>query len=192
MCLSVGKMLYVINRFKIVIFIIVSILILILPSISFSSVLGAPEIAGYSVTPRSGEPDDEFLFLVSYNNANNEAPKYIRLVVDDRRYELNAVNLGDNVYSDGKDYMIKTKLSKGTHIYYFEAADSEGNTSSSATTIQIKEQDEFTHLDVAYSLLIATVIVIIPVVYGIVLLRRLTHSVERLVSVNRGKGKKKR
>jgi hypothetical protein len=171
-------------------------LITILFTVTISTTAtAAPGIKRPSVNSSTGEPDDTFLFMMTYNSSENLAPEYVRLVVNGNTHELTTVNIDDTNYIDGKDYMYKLKLSEGLHVYYFEASDGKYNTTSVASTLRVKPKDEFQHLDVAYSLLIATVIIIIPVCYGIYLLKKLTHNVERLVSVSRdryGHGQKKK
>jgi hypothetical protein len=130
------------------------------------------------VTPRSGTPDDTFLFLVTYSDSKNTPPEYVKLIVGDKEYTLTPVNSDDDNYTDGKDYMVRTKLPKGTHIYYFQASDGNTVETSSATTIQIVENDPYTHLDVAYSLLFATFILLIPICYGLYLLKKIAKSME--------------
>ena len=154
-------------------------------------VSGSPEISRFSVTPRSGAPDDEFVFLVTYNSLENKPPDYIQLVTDHKRFDLTPVNAQDNNFSDGKEYIVKRKFSEGIHIYYFEASDGNQSTSSMATTLAVEAKNEFTHLDVAYSLLFATFLIIIPVIYGIYQLRRLSNSVDKLVGSEAVKHKKK-
>jgi hypothetical protein len=142
------------------------------------------------VTPRTGEPDDELLFLITYIDTENKAPEYVRLVVDNKKYEMEQVNPTDLNFSDGKNYKTKIKLAEGTHIFYFEASNGQESTSSLAATLQIKPENQFTHLDVAYSLLIATVLILIPMIYGLYQLKKLAVGVDKLVGEGQVKDKK--
>ena len=142
---------------------------------TFPSSSAKPQITRPSVKPSRGEPGDTYLFLSTYNDPDNIPPDFIQLVIDNKRHNLTPVSLKDDDYTDGKDYMIKLKLSEGLHLYYFEAANMNGSATSSAATIHIEDESEFTHLDVAYSLLIATVIILIPLLYGLYQLRKLTR-----------------
>ena len=148
---------------------------LILPLI-VTQCSASPSISRYSVTPRYGSPDDEFLFLVTYTNTENKAPESIYLVIDNKNYDLIPVSDEDLNYTDGKDYTVKKKISEGTHIFYFEASDGNETASSRANTIVVKTKDQFTHLDVAYSLLVATFIVLIPLIYGIYQLKKIANN----------------
>ena len=158
-------------------FLILSVLTLLLTL--FSGGLEAFSISRQSVTPRSGTPDDTFLFLVTYSDSKNTPAEYVQLIVGDNEYTLSPVNTDDDNYTDGKDYMVRTKLPKGTHIFYFQASNGTTVETSSASTIQIAEKDEFTHLDVAYSLLLATLILLIPICYGLYLMKKIANNMKK-------------
>jgi hypothetical protein len=153
-------------------------------------VAAAPELTRPSVTPRDGTPDDKFMFLVTYKDLENRAPEFIQLIIDDDRYELAPLNELDKNYSDGKDYIVKLKIPEGTHLYYFEASNGNQTTSSLATPLVVKAENEFTHLDVAYSILFATFIILIPIVYGLHQLRKLANNLDRLA--NKGEKPKRK
>lgn len=150
-----------------------------------------PELSRYSVTPRAGEPDDTFVFLVTYNDPENTPPEYIWLKIDNKKYTLTPVNTDDNNYTDGKDYMGKTKLSEGIHIYYFEASDGNNSINTLAFTLDVKSEDEFAHLDVVYAILFATFIILIPIIYGAYQFRKLVRNLDKLVGTGERSQKKK-
>ncbi len=170
----------------------VLILIGIILSYVFPVSLASPVITRSSVTPRSGDPSDKFVFLVTYTSPENKPPEYVRLVMNDKKFDLIPVNDDDLNYSDGKDYTTRQKFSEGTHVYYFEVSDGNESTSSRATTLSVEPENMFTHLDVAYSLLFATFIILIPMIYGLYQLRRISNSLNKLTGVNEPKTKKKR
>jgi hypothetical protein len=153
-----------------------------------SSVIGsttssAPELVGYSVTPRSGTIENEFVFMIIYRDFENREPEYIRLVIDEKKYDLDPVSSDDMNYSDGKNYFNKLKLSKGVHIYYFEASNGVNATISSANTIIVNgEPEEYTHLDVTYSIIFATIFLAILLLYGLFQLKKLAQSIDRLTT----------
>jgi hypothetical protein len=140
-----------------------------------------PELMGVTVTPRSGTVEDEFLFMIIYKDNENRAPEYIKLVIDDNKYELKPLSSDDNIFSDGKNYFNKLKLSKGVHIYYFEASNGVNVTISSASTILVNgEPEEYTHLDVTYSVIFATMVIVIILIYGNYQLKKISQSLDRL------------
>jgi hypothetical protein len=143
------------------------------PSVSAAS---APTHSRSSVTPRSGEPDINYLFLVTYSDPENAPPEYVQLVIDDKKYDLSPINDKDDNYTDGKDFKIKVKLSEGIHLYHFEASNGEQATNTLVSPIQIKKADPFTHLDVTYSVLIATIMLLIPLIYGLHLMKRIADN----------------
>ena len=143
-------------------------------------VAGGPELTRILLTPRSGTPDDTYMFIVTYKSAENKAPEYVQLVIGDKRYDLAALNEEDLNYTDGKDYIIKVKVSEGTHLYYLETSDGNQTTSSLANTLIVKAENQFTHLDVAYSVLFATFIILIPIIYGLYLLKKLVDKLDKL------------
>ncbi len=171
-------------------FVVLTILVMFLINLNMTA-LAAPELTVASVTPGSGTPDDELLFLIIYYDSDNKQPEYVRLVVDNKRYELSPVNPNDLNYTDGKNYMTRIKLSEGTHIFYFEASNGQENTSSLAYPMRIKPVNEFTHLDVAYSLLIATVMILIPLIYGLYQLKKLVSGLDKLAPRGKSDEKKK-
>jgi hypothetical protein len=147
---------------------------------TLGQVAGGPELTRILLTPRSGTTDDTYMFIVTYKSAENMAPDFVQLVIDNKRYDLEALNEGDLNYTDGKDYIIKVKVSKGTHLYYLETSDGNQTTSSLASTLIVREENQFTHLDVAYSVLFATFIILIPMIYGLYLLKKLVDKLDKL------------
>jgi len=150
-----------------------------------------------SVTPTVGSPDDTYVFLVTYKDSENIPPKYIRLVIDDKAYDLAAVSGGDDNYTAGKDYMIKLELKEGIYVYYFETSNGKENITTAASTIRVRADSKYTHMDVVYGLLFSTAIILIPISYTIYLLRKIvkqkTKPMDNLPSQetsHKGKNKK--
>jgi hypothetical protein len=186
------------NRFSI----IISFFLIICYSLLFSNVItctsadgtsssSGPELIGYSVTPRSGTVEDEFVFLMIYRDHDNREPEYIKLIIDENEYDLDPLSSDDKNFSDGKNYFNKLKLSKGVHIYYFEASNGVNVTISSANTIIVNgEPEEYTHLDVTYSVLFATMVFVIIFIYGIYHLKKLSRSLEDISKKDKQKRNK--
>lgn len=150
------------------------VVIILLLNIGFPQEVSATlTIPRGSVTPTVGSPDDTYVFLMTYKDSENIPPKYIRLVIDDKIYNLAAVSGGDDNYTAGKDYMTKLKLKEGIYVYYFETSNGKENITTAAGTIRVRTTSEYTHMDVVYGLLFSTVIVLIPVSYTIYLLRKI-------------------
>ena len=151
-------------------------IISVLPSAAAANAL---TLSRPSVTPRSGEPDDNYMFLVTYTDSDNTPPEKIQLVVDNLNYDLTPVNVEDDNYIDGKDYMIEIKLSEGLHLFYFKASNNNQSTTTLASPIMIEKTETFTHLDVAYGILIATIIILIPLIYGLYLMKQIATSIKK-------------
>jgi hypothetical protein len=149
------------------------------------------------VTPTVGSPDDTYVFLVTYRDSENIPPKYIHLVIDNKISDLAAVSSADDNYTDGKDYMTRLKLKEGTYVYYYETSNGKENITTTAATIRVRTTSEYTHMDVVYGLLVTTVIVLIPICYVIILLRKIVKLKSKTVNEmhkqetsHRGKNKK--
>jgi hypothetical protein len=86
-----------------------------------------PTLSEQSVTPVSGYQMDIFTFSVKYNDSNNNAPTYVRVVIDNSSYAMETLQSDAN-YSEGVRFSYQTQLGPGTHAYHFEAASSFGST----------------------------------------------------------------
>ena len=96
-----------------------------------------PRLSRGSVNPHTGDPEEKFLFIVTYSDPENEPPDYVRLIVGNYEYTLSPVNPDDNNYVDGKDYMIRTRLREGLHTYYFEAVSGNHTVISPASSLSM-------------------------------------------------------
>jgi hypothetical protein len=94
--------------------------------------------AGYvadGVDPDSAAGGSSFTFRIDYTDADNNAPSYIQVWIDEddsgtyeagEKYDLTAVDGGDTDYSDGKRYSVTRALTydgDGDLNYRFAAAD---------------------------------------------------------------------
>ena len=84
----------------------------------------APIISDLSVNGTYETWQDWFNFTLTYTDADNDAPQYVQVVIDNYRHNMSKVDSADNTYSDGVEYTYLTLLSAGTHGYYFLANDS--------------------------------------------------------------------
>jgi len=145
----------------------------------------APVIGSYGVTPASGNARVEFLFTAKYSDADNDAPRYMRLVVGDKDHEMRPVDPGDNNYTDGKDYYYRIKFDgPETIYYYFEASDGEHNVSSKVKTLNVEDIFEW-HLDIA----IVFGLYLIPTVWVIHIAHRISKSLGRIEKAIANSGK---
>jgi hypothetical protein len=87
----------------------------------------SPSLSKYTVTPRRGIPEIEYLFTATYTDSDNDPPAFISVFVDQIEYEMEEVDPTDSNYTDGKDYFVKQVLGKGTYTFYYKADDGNGN-----------------------------------------------------------------
>jgi hypothetical protein len=97
----------------------------------------------------------------------------VYVVVNNKEYKLSPADTSDNNYTDGKDYTTKLKFDQGTYIFFYKANTNNGTINSPSSTIFVRNIEQYTHMDVVYGVLTATVIVLIPLVYAIYLLRKI-------------------
>lgn len=81
-----------------------------------------PELSDGSVAPFSGSVSTTFTYSVHYYDPDGSAPTVGYVAVDDTPH---ALALSSGIASNG-DYQYQTKLSSGSHTYYFYFEDSDG------------------------------------------------------------------
>ncbi len=79
-----------------------------------------PILTSAGVSPASGTKTKSFAFEVTYQDADNDTPSYVRVYVDGSAQDMEFWR-GAN-YLDAL-YRYATTLSTGQHTYYFEASD---------------------------------------------------------------------
>jgi len=86
------------------------------------NVYSAPALSDPSLVPTSGTTITEFVFSVTYTQAENQGPEYAYAVIvkPDGTKLWKAMSTGDTTYSDGSVFTCTTKLPAGTHSYYFQ------------------------------------------------------------------------
>lgn len=95
----------------------------------------APVLTGGKHQPESGDTDTTFTFSVHYYDEDGDPPSSINIVVDGKEYEM---SLDSGNVSNGT-YVLKTKLSKGTHAFYFNANDGKANATAGDTLTPISD-----------------------------------------------------
>jgi uncharacterized membrane protein len=86
-----------------------------------------PVLSKGIVTPRTGRPNIDYLFTVTYTDADNDAPASIKVFIDQLDYEMEEVDPTDRNYSDGKEYFFSMVLGEGSYSIYYSADDANGN-----------------------------------------------------------------
>ncbi|MBN1591621.1 MAG: PQQ-binding-like beta-propeller repeat protein [Candidatus Coatesbacteria bacterium] len=97
-----------------------------------------PQLTIGRVNPQSGTPDDDFTFLVNFEDADGAAPSESNVYIDGTAY---AMSLSSGAPADGT-YSYVTKLVGGTHSFYFHFTDAYGLDS------RLPASDSFTGPDV--------------------------------------------
>ncbi|MBN2152159.1 MAG: PKD domain-containing protein, partial [Candidatus Lokiarchaeota archaeon] len=83
----------------------------------------APVLSMDQVTPGSGNQLTAFTFKVTYTDADNNMPEYVRVVIGGTSYDLAKDDPSDDTYDDGVDYSKVIYLQPGLHDYYFTCSD---------------------------------------------------------------------
>ncbi len=94
-------------------------------NVTVTAANNAPVLSSGQVTPSSGASGSTFTYSVTYADADNNAPLYVRVTIDGTNYDMSKQNAADNVYTDGCNYVYSTNsLSIGSsHTYKFTASD---------------------------------------------------------------------
>jgi hypothetical protein len=88
------------------------------------SVNTIPTLTNPSVTPTSGVAGTEFIWLVTYTDADNNAPSFIYVYINGAQRTMTKQNPLDNDYTDGCVYRYTAILTvAGNYTYYFYASD---------------------------------------------------------------------
>ena len=93
-----------------------------------------PILSSMSMVPAEGNESTTFTFLVTYTDADNNAPSWMYLLIDGTRYSLSKQNTADNTYTDGCIYRYIGAVPEGDHTHYFETFDGKFMVQSSVTT----------------------------------------------------------
>ena len=82
-----------------------------------------PILTESSLSPLVGNENTIFTYRVKYIDADGDAPLYVRVFIDGIPHEMTG-ETGD--YTRGVFFEFSTKLSAGSHLYYFTAMDNRG------------------------------------------------------------------
>ena len=87
-----------------------------------------PTLSGGSVSPTSGPAGTDFVFEVTYADADGDAPSYVKVYVDASGHAMDFVS-GDHTAGARYRYTWSTtQADVGSHTHYFEASDNRGAT----------------------------------------------------------------
>ncbi|MEM3342404.1 MAG: PPC domain-containing protein, partial [Thermoplasmata archaeon] len=92
-----------------------------------------PTLSSPSVSPSSGDTGTIFTFSVKYTDIDNDAPQYVKVIIDGVEYVMAKTYSSDVTYTDGCLYSYTTTLTEGSHTYQFITQDSNGASASTST-----------------------------------------------------------
>ncbi|MHA1251819.1 MAG: hypothetical protein ACTSRP_17650 [Candidatus Helarchaeota archaeon] len=92
-------------------------------AILFSYNIYTPELNNGSVSPSSGNSNDNYNFTVLYTDLDNRPPNYIYCWINDTYHSMEPINSSDTNYTDGVWYQFITPLPSGNYQYHFVAFD---------------------------------------------------------------------
>lgn len=87
-----------------------------------------PHLENGYVVPESGSTLTTFEFFATYVDADNDPPLTMYAYIDEEDYPMEQLDPTDDDQTNGVDYVFRTRLSEGTHPFYFEAYDGLGVT----------------------------------------------------------------
>ncbi len=82
-----------------------------------------PKLTVGQVVPLKGDSNTDFTYSVIYEDADNQPPLFVNVVIDGVPYAMNKSIPSSNTYKNGVKYQYTMKLSTGTHTFYFETSD---------------------------------------------------------------------
>ncbi|MEX2681844.1 MAG: hypothetical protein Q6373_009590 [Candidatus Sigynarchaeota archaeon] len=94
----------------------------------------APILDGFSVSPLVGNSAHNFTFNVIYLDLNNDAPSYMRVLVNGLGFEMHKQDPGDNNYTDGCVYTLSRRFSPGSYTWNITCSDGTVPTTTSQGT----------------------------------------------------------
>lgn len=148
-------------------------------------VSASPELTSARVLPSSGTVGDTFTFTVHYSGGS---PVTVWLYIEGTPTQMEEVDPADLNTTDGKDYFVRTDLAEGTSVYYFKAvldSGEEARTASSVIGVSGPEGLRVDHIDVV----VAVLLFMVPAVWGLLMLRRLSSDIRETLELLRGRKK---
>ncbi len=125
----------------------------------------APTLASESVSPSTGGASTYFTFSVTYSDADNNAPSYVRVYIDSTYHDMTKQNSGDNTYTDGVVYEYRATATVGSHSYSFRCSD--GSLTTSTTTQSLSVTRYSTTENATTVILVLVFVIGVPLFIGI-------------------------
>nr|MDO8086769.1 hypothetical protein [Candidatus Sigynarchaeum springense] len=97
----------------------------------------APQLLAGMVTPATGDQSTLFDFTVDYVDTDNNAPSFVRIIINGTTYAMSKKVPGDTTYSDGCIYNYSTYLVPGVYSYRFNASDVRFNSVSPVYSLTV-------------------------------------------------------
>ncbi|MFX0100452.1 MAG: hypothetical protein ACFFCS_12840, partial [Candidatus Hodarchaeota archaeon] len=97
----------------------------------------APTLTSSQVNPSSGDQSELYNFTTTYNDADDNQPLFMNVVINGTSYPMNKVDAGDSFYIDGCVYYYAIYLVPGTATYSFECGDGKYNSSVGSTPLPV-------------------------------------------------------
>lgn len=129
-----------------------------------------PELSNGQVTPASGNTKTEYKFAVIYRDIDGDSEPVVELVINNKQYKMSKRgSSGDSKI--GITYIIKLKLGKGEHEYYFQCDDNSNDPNNTyetgSLTVKVKgEASEESNVVV----LVAVIVIILIIVFVLIIL----------------------
>ena len=106
-----------------------------------------PIISHGIVNPTTGDQFTNYTFSFLYVDKDNDIPKFVYLIVDGIKYEMNENDSEDTNFTDGKEYYKVISLNNSNHEYYFQIIDQNDDEFQSDAMYGPLVQNEDTGID---------------------------------------------
>ena len=80
-----------------------------------------PVLSSPQLTPDSGNVTTEFTFKINYSDADNDAPSYVKICLDEAYFDMLATR--SETYTEPATYSFTATLEAGIHNYYYYTKD---------------------------------------------------------------------
>jgi hypothetical protein len=151
-------------------------LVILISANAFSPIVLAensePTLTKGTVTPRKSYPNIDYLFTVTYTDANNDAASSVTVFIDGVEYEMEGVDPTDTNYTDGKDYSFKKVMSEGSYSIYYTADDGNGSVvNTNAFTLSVTW--DVGHFDIIHFIeegVVPGLVLLLGIIFALVLI----------------------
>lgn len=103
--------------------------------INIQPVNDAPYLMNEDVSPYIGDEETLFTFVVDYIDIDGSDNPRVEVVIDDVAHSMTYISGNKNVETEGATYQFSTELFEGTHSFFFQCDDMEGELNSQNNTI---------------------------------------------------------